>query len=868
MNKATLKVLIVFCILLFRTVSSFAQDIRSGLEFNSFELVQEKRTSLNLSPSKDFSFSKGFSLSFDVFLHSTPEYNYGNIFRIIGVNNRHLDFLATPDKLTVVSSEDKVLAECLISETSNNFSSFFPVRLNLDINGNILKITIGKKEFSQKVSSLEYYKKVSIVFGKCDYPSLQTSDVPKMIIKDIRINNNKGDPVYYWKLSKHVENGVYDELKNHFAKVENPKWLLDNHAFWNKKISFNTLKNPQIAYNSNENMIAIADRRSLFIYDTFSGKLVRYDNTSGFVHSASPNQMIYNPPDSTYYSYCFLRTEGYDVVPYNFSNKSWNNNSIREDYSEYWHHNRYVSPEDDCLYLFGGYGQHQYKNRVNKYSFQTRKWDRLQYKGDSIYPRYLSGLGVIDTNRLLLFGGYGSNTGLQILSPKNYYDLYEINLPDLRVKKIWEMEPPKDQFVVANSMIVDTLNKCFYALCFPQNQYETSLFFAKFSMQKPEYEIVSNSIPFYFNDILSYADLFLNKKTKELYAITFSSLSTDSLATVSIYSLSYPPLSSKTSVYQSVNDHSHRKQLIAGIIFSILIFAVIGYLLLKKKKIKAKPEGELNTDAEIDTDQEWNNSMNPDEEFKITQQENNRNKKQSIFLFGGFQVKDKNGNDVTGEFSPMLRQLFLIILLNTLKEDGQGISSVELDDALWPNKTRSSARNNRSVMISRLRQIFENVGFLNIESINSYWVVKLGDEIYCDYREALSLIQAMKNKDNRTKENVMKLLNTISYGVLLPNIQAEWVDSYKANFANQLIDLLTDITKQKGLELSPFELFNLADTLLIYDLLNDEALKLKCRSLIKMGKNGLAKAVYNSFARQYSTLFGTDYYYTFNQIVS
>jgi hypothetical protein len=467
-------------------LSSFAQSLGYGLEFNSFAAVQEKRTSLNLSPAKELSFPTGFSLSFSLFFHSVPEYNFGYVFRIIGQDNRYLDFLATPDTLTVVNSEDKVLAKCVISDVSKNYSSFFPFRLDLDIQNTILKITIGNKIFSPQVTSLKDFKEVSIIFGKCDYPQFQTSDVPDMIVKDIRIDNIKGESLYYWKLSKHVETGVYDELRNQFAKVENPQWLLDAHSLWIKRISFNTLKNPQITYNPDENVIAIADQKSFFVYNTFTNKLSSNENSSGLALSSQPNQMIYNPKDSTYYSYCFSKMEGRDVVAYDASSKSWNNNNIKEIYCEYWHHNRFVSLKEDCFYLFGGYGQHTYKNQVNKYSFKTGKWDVLQYRDDRISPRYLSGLGAIDETEILLFGGYGNNSGQQFLSTRNYYDLYRINLPDLTVKKIWEMDPPKNQFVVANSMIVDTLNNCFYALCFPQNQYETSFFWLNSLCKNPD----------------------------------------------------------------------------------------------------------------------------------------------------------------------------------------------------------------------------------------------------------------------------------------------------------------------------------------------------------------------------------------------
>ena len=741
----------------------------------------------------------------------------------------------------------------MITEVSNDFSSFFHCQSEFDFKNSILNITIGKKVFSHNFPFLKDFRKVNIIFGKCNHPQFQTSDVPKMIIKDIHIKDNKGDTIYNWKLSRHVDNGVYDELKGHFAKVENPIWLLDNYAFWNKKISFSTLKNPQIAYNPDKKEIAIADRKSFFVYNTLSYTLTQNNYTSGAIHSNRPNQMIYNPIDSNYYSYCFDKKEGKEAVSYNYSSQLWNNMNVREIYSEYWHHNRFISTKEESLYLFNGYGQLTYKNGINKYSFKTGKWESQQYKGNMISPRYLSGLGVIDENRLLLFGGFGSNTGLQFLSPRNYYDLYQIDLPDLTVKKIWEMEPPQNHFVVANSMVVDTLNECFYALCFPQNQYETSLFFAKFSMKKPEYEILSNITPFYFNDILSYVDLFRNEETNELFAVTFSSLTSDSLATVSIYSLLYPPLLSKDYLYQSVNKNSHLVFIYVGIFFLLLIMITTFYILYKKKKnVK---EDIINYDTDID-------------ELKISKPNIDRNKKQAIFLFGGLKINDKNGTDITGEFSPMLKQLFLIILLNSLSEEGKGISSTKLNETLWPNKTIESARNNRSVMISKIRQLFENMGYLSIESYNSYWTVKLGEEIYCDYSEALALIKLMEKKNYRTKDNVMKLLNIISFDELLPNLQIEWVDSFKADLANQLVDLLIDASKNKEYAFSPVELIHIADTLLTYDVLNDEALKIKCCALVKMGKNGLAKATYNSFVKQYASLFGNRYNYSFIQVIS
>jgi two-component SAPR family response regulator len=705
------------------------------------------------------------------------------------------------------------------------------------------------------------FKKVNIIFGKCDYPQLQTSDIPQMTIKNIRINNETEDPVYFWPLSKHTQTGVYDELKKHFAVVENPQWILDNHALWTKQVTFNMQNNPQIAYNSDENSIAISDRNHFFIYDTHTHTLKKNKHEKGIPHSIFSNQMVYNPLDQVFYSYCFSYGTGREVVAYDTLTQTWNNDILKETDVDYWHHNKFVSLSDSSLYLFGGYGHYKYKNTINKYHFNTQTWETLHYEGDQIQPRYLSGLGVMDENHVLIFGGYGSETGSQELSPRNYYDLYVVDIKTMTTQKIWELNPPENNFVVANSMVVDTLNKCFYALCFPQQLYNTALFLAKFSLEKPEYKILANDIPFAFQDTYSYCDIFLDKETHELSAITFSPVIEGSSTAISIYSLSYPPLA-ETDLYQNADDKGLKNIFLYLLIVLLAACIFLGVLFIyrKKKKNVAPDIPATNFSAP--------HKENVIEEAIIIKPVNKKDKKQAVFLLGGFQIKDKTGRDITGDFSPLLEQLFLILLLNTLKEDSYGISSTKLKDILWFDKSVESARNNRGVMLSKIRQIFEQVGFINIESQNSYWTIEFGEDVYCDYSEALAMMKQLKENTNRPVKEIKKFLSIVSTGELLPNLQIDWVDSFKADFANELIDLLLDITHQNRSNLSTQDRIDLADAIFIHDSLNEDALKLKCTALVKMGKNGLAKTIYSSFVKEYSALIGTKFKYSFEQIIS
>ncbi|KAA6325097.1 hypothetical protein EZS27_025650 [termite gut metagenome] len=854
----SLKNIVLLSLLYFCSAQALvAQEMKYGLEFYSFEEMQEKRTSLNLNPNELYSFPDGFSMSFDVCFVSNVKWNFGYVFRIIGQNDQYIDFLLNETSLMVTYSLGKVVVDCAFSEINFAYDKFIPFKIAFDIKNNQVNVSLANENFFTKAVFTNNFKKGSIIFGKCDYPQLQTSDVPKMIIKNIRINNEKDEPVYFWPLSKHAPTGVYDELKNWFAGVENAKWVLDNHALWKKQISFNTQINPQISYNSDEKCIAVADRKYFFTYDTYTHTLKENKLKSGFPHSFSANQMIYNQLTYKYYSYRFNLEIGGEVISYNPLDQSWDNRKLEETNAEYWHHNKIVSGYDSCIYLFGGYGHHKYKNEINKYSFRTKTWKKLHYKGDRIQPRYLSGLGKIDDNHVLIFGGYGSETGSQELSPRNYYNLFVVDIRTLEAKKIWTLNPlPKNNFSVANSLVVDTQNNCFYALCFPQQLYNTDFFLARFSMEKPEYEILTNGIPFAFHDVRSYIDLFFNDKTNELSAITYSPVIPDSTSIVSIYSLAYPPMA-ETGLYQEI---SHRKSgywfFYAGIAV-ILTLSLAGVAYLYKKRKKKNP-----VVSTPDTEKE----KSPEEEKP--KHINKKEKKQAIFLFGGFQIKDKTGCDITGEFSPLLEQLLLIILLNTLKEDGKGISSSKLKDILWFDKSQESARNNRGVLLSKIRQIFEQVGYVNIESQNSYWTITIGEEIYCDYYEALVIMKHLKNKANRTGKEIKRLIAIVSAGEMLPNLQIDWVDSFKADFANELIDILLDIANQNIATVTPQERIDLADAIFIHDSLNEDALKLKCTALVKMGKNGLAKAAYSSFTKKYFILFGVKFKYSFEQIIS
>ena len=872
-----MKNIIFLCIFyLYSCASLLAQEVKYGLEFRSYEVEKEKRTGLDLTPEKPFSFSGGFSLSFDILFKGKSYQNsiktrlvdpiFGNILRIVGNNNQNIDLILksksetspllnlSPDIIVTCSGSDP-LVNYKFSDYGNTYNEWMHIIITVETNKNQLAISIGNKKDVFEIKNLQAFKDVRIVFGKNNFPKSLINDVPPMVIRNVRISNLKQKPLYHWVLSQHTSNGAYDELKHHFAVCSNPIWILDKHANWEKLLTLDIKKNPQVCYNENENCIAVADEIHFFTYNTMSKTLQRDTLTSGKPCGDFINQLIYNPIINKYCSYSFEKKASfYDPV-----RKSWDNN--KPDSSlYYWHHNRYIYPGDSCLYLFFGYGHHKYRNDILQYNFKTDSLKKVDFSGDRISPRDLGGLGKIDDHQVIVFGGYGSETGNQELSPQYYYEAYLIDLKSRNIKKLWELSNIDQNFVVANSLVVDTVHRCFYALCFPQQELNSYFLLYQFSMDKPEYKILSDSIPFIFQDTYSYADLFLNKQDNQMIAVISSPLVTYSTSTISIYSLAFPPLA-KTDLHQKDMVQKSKTWVVLTVIISLLALSAVAYLYYKKGKRRKDEEKENELPASSD-------NIEPEYEPIVgIKPVTIRSEKQSIFLFGGFQVIDKEGRNITGEFVPLLKQLFLIILLNTLK-NGKGISSMQLHETLWFDKKYESAKNNRSVSLSKLRQIFEKIGIIQIINLNSYWIIKFSEDIYCDYYEALILMNRLKEKSARTGKDIKRLLSIVSAGKLLPDMQIEWVDPFKADFANDLIDLFLDIVEQPGLDISDQDRINLTDSILIHDSLNEEAIKLKCAILVSMGKNGLAKNAYNSFSNEYRLLFGTEFKQTFEQIIS
>lgn len=232
----------------------------------------------------------------------------------------------------------------------------------------------------------------------------------------------------------------------------------------------------------------------------------------------------------------------------------------------------------------------------------------------------------------------------------------------------------------------------------------------------------------------------------------------------------------------------------------------------------------------------------------------------SVNMFGGFKIYNKNGDEVTSAFSPMLKELFLLLVC---KQPDEGITSSALKDILWFDKNEDSARNNRSVYFAKLRQILDTLGVYLLANRSGKWVIDFED-IYVDYLEYNKIIRS----ETIGEADVTKLVSIVRNGSLLPECTYSWLDDVKAKVADFTITILSDYSDQLDKKLHPELLNSIADALFTVDPLNDLALAFKCRYYTGMGKVFLSKQLYSNYIRDYKNNYGEEYTKSYMDVIS
>jgi two-component SAPR family response regulator len=814
-----------------------------GLAFSSHEVSKDHRTGLNLNPDKPYSINNDFVLEFDLALQRLTN-AYGYILRVIADDSLNIDLMSTPEHeefrdVTLVINNKPTNIQFEFYDLGIRANTWTHFRLSFQHSKNQIAVTWNNQTLTTPLD-LSDLNNFRFFFGATDFKKFSTTDAPPLVLRNVSLSENDV-LVRKWPLKNHNITEAYDSIAGARSVVKNPTWLIDRHTGWTARQRFTTGRFSSVAFNGDSALVYVTDEKSIYIYDLKKERVISKSVKGTPVHTDA-NQLLFVKETNQLVNYDLFFNK---FLVFDFVNGDWKNSDTTYHEPDKWHNNKFYNPIDSAVYVFGGYGHFTYYNQFFKHDNSKNTWVPVE-TNRSVPPRYLAASGIQrSNNQVLIFGGYGSLSGKQELSPQSFYDLYSFDLQSHDVKKIRDYDAPdkSEDISFSNSLIVNEEENCFYVLSYPKNKYKGQIKLRKYALDRNESTELADSIPFVFHDEDSFCDLFYSKESSELIAVTAHKEKNG--YEVDIHSINYPPLQLQEARQPAQPEKNNAAAYIAAIGFLIVSGLLFYYYRRGKKATTTTVDKRALLIPE------------PDGQQKLVS---------SILFFGGFQIFDKNGTDISSKFTMTLKELFVLIVLHSVKFE-KGVSATTIQEYLWPDKDEVSARNNRNVNIKKLRTLLADVGGITIENNNSYLKLTMEGHIFCDYQ----VVYQMLSRDTRNipeHDKISAIIANVKRGSLLPNLQPSWLDNYKSDISNLIIDSLIEYSQKLDGNKDDKLLLEIADAVFMYDTINQEALKIKCSVLNKKGKYSLAKTWYDHFAKEYQKLYAEDYPRTFEEVIS
>lgn len=838
----------LFFIFLIPGFSRFCQAQSYGLGFDSFEVIQDKRTGLDLSPGNTFCFDKDFELSFELSFLANKKIYFGYIVRLIENDKQNIDLIydnSAKSKHFKLVIGDKFAPVSFDFPGTDLFKKWNRITLKFNKDKKNIQITYGDKSFTQPITFSDNgcFK---ILFGANQYKDFKSTDVPPMKIRNISILEN-ALLKYHWSLNETDGLKAIEEIQKKDGLTVNPVWIKKLHYEWQQVQTLTMQDFIKVGFDQNKGILHFISKDSLVQYNIAgdSSESVKFNDQKQTLYI--DNQILFDKNRNQLYN---IYIDEQQVSTFDIKNRIWDKTRIASaPKKNFLHANKFYSEQDSAIYILGGYGHLAYKNNVQRYKVHSGKWENIQVKDSVFTPRYLAALGTTKNGAYIL-GGYGSSTGQQMLNPRNWYDLLFFDIKTNHFKKIYELKTPEEDFVFGNSMIINEKDSSYYALIFPKHKFNSELQLIKGSLTKPDFKIVGSKIPYQFVDIQSYADLFFDPSSGRFVAVTLYQAENNQTK-IGVYSLYAPPLESLEPITTVEADNYKTIWIAVGfIILSLLAFIYFKY---------AKKETKIDMPV-LTKEPEIIPITTPEPEIltvtkEIVNEERATALQSSIFLFGNLQLFDDERNEITKQFSPLVKELFLVILLYSIR--WEGISSEKLKELLWFDKPSESARNNRSVNIAKLKGILDKMKYCQVSKETGYWKIKIDyDKIHVDYTHYLAIIG---NKRALNKESITELAEITKRGNFLSNVEYEWLDSFKSEISNEIVDTYLRFAASVKISDDPEFLIKLANYIFYFDPVNEEAMIIKCKALAHLGKHSLAKTTYENFAREYNRIYGEDF---------
>jgi two-component SAPR family response regulator len=842
-KRLYIRTFVCFFFALFLLAQETAIPQISGLGFNSYGVTKDLRTGIDLFPEKPLTVKDNFELSFSFRLRKAEKQYFGYVFRLI-TEDKNIDLILNHDgpEITYFTLVDgqKLLAR--VNSDFDNLCNWNIIDFKFSASDKSVTLTLSDTTFQISDVGINKGSRLSLYFGLCNVGNFKTTDVPPIYLRDIKIKE-QDRLTHYWPLDEMSGQTALDAEGGMSAMIINPLWLKSEHFNWKEVYSEESDGYSWCTFDQGRDEVIIIKSKDIVRYSVVSGQRTEITPKNPNANILNSRQAVYDPEADIVY---LLDIDKPSVAGFDFKSQLWTGDLLAGLIeSDFTHYNKYYSATDTSIYFFGGYGHHKYKNLVQKYSIRTGNLVRLQTGGDIFNPRYLAGLGEI-SDTIYIMGGFGSDSGEQILNPHSYFDLMTFSLKNHSFRKKFEITPPPTDHAFSNSIIINPADRSFYALIFPVFNYDGYLQLIKGSLDSPDYKQLGSRIPYQFLDVASFSDLYLSRQTNKLVAVTIKN--EEGKSQVKIFTLGFPPDQQPGTITVAGSENHILLYLLTGFFVVVLILSAL-FLLRRRKKPQQNHEEKVSQPT-------------------ISPEPGKKSKGSVSYLnfFGDFQVISCNGEDITRKFTPLLKELFLLIWMNSIKND-IGISNEKIIETLWHDFSDTSAQNNKAVNIAKLRVILsENFSCSLTYKNTGYWRIDYKNtNVVNDYYEFLKITSG---KGDLYKPDLLKLVDFSHKGQFLANLKYSWLEEYKVSVSNEMITRLVKFLRSLSLKDEPDTVIRISDAIMTFDNLNEEALENKCKVLVSLGRHAVAKEVYDQFVRDYKTLYFREYEKSFTSIAS
>ncbi|TLX78459.1 hypothetical protein E9993_01910 [Labilibacter sediminis] len=808
-----------------------------GISFISNDKLIKERTSYNVFDLKQPTFGNAFSLEFDLSIEQLETFGY--IFTIKDINEQdalsliYINNNSVPELRFNVEGKENLLV-IKLNNDEIGLKRRIKCLIRFDFKGNQIKFEVNNHRYETTYAIPKAICKPQLVFGKTDH----SIDVPAFRLRNLKISSGKINFNFHFNESE--GNIVYDTKGRGIGHVTNPIWLINDSFHWKLKKVLHFDEVSAIAFSKSQQKIIITQKDSIGFFDLFTEEFDKVASVNRLEVPMRLGLSIINDEHERLVVYELNDVANdYNIASLHLDSMRWSYLSVKLFDQQRHHHNSWFDEENNRLYIFGGYGNKRFTNSINYFDFDLKVWCEQSFKGDVIFPRFFSGIVKYNRNEILLFGGAGNKSGDQSLGKEYYKDCYRVNLSTNVINKLWEINRDVD-FVSSRNMILSKDSASFYTLNYEEYIPNTFLQLYKYSIENGISEPYGDSIPMISERIRTNANLYLNKG--ELYCV-IQEFELSGANVIKIYSIDFPPVTAN----QLIKIQSKKGSVYLYMLITVIILLCVIYYLytlkLRKRKTYQKEILYLNTLSLPNISE--------------------MSKNNSISLFGNFKVIDRNGRDISYLFSPKVKHLLLILLLNCKKEDG--VSSEDIYDALWPDKEKSSAKNLKNVTINQLRKILTDLDGIKIVYDRTSFKIVTSGMISIDF---LDFQYHLNHFNDNTQESLNQMYSIISKGPFLKGASLEYFDKEKQLMEDQILNIVENILDICYKSNSYRNVLLATHILLSVDPVNETALGYRICTYKKLKMMGEAKKEYNSFLVEYLKAYNENFNKTFNEIVS